>query len=462
MIELKEEGPFGEVGEQKEVMTCLLGVGSAGVNIIDQLVLARIAPEHVVCIDSDQQVIMGSVAKETYLVGSTEVFGGGTGGDPELGAALMDKDLHGVMELLKDYETIYVVIGLGGGTGSGMMPVLAKALKQKGITVIVFATTPYGFEGKRRRDQAWLASRTIYEVVDALFLLSNDRPLAKGVQSIDIRAENQAINTMMGVMLKSLIDVSTAKGLMEVKASDMRTITRKSREDIISTENCWIAHGVGEGEERVRVAIEDLLASPYLADSSAWDEGEYILVTLIGGRNMSMAEFQGVMNVLRGEIPVDLPILSSAAVAESVEDYLQITLIVTGYVEDEIANAYMMPHAQEDLNFIGGEEVPNPGSNLIGLGSASKGQIKNSSLHSEVSLEEQLDVKQHYVEGELVSEDELLLDLKNVFDDQTAQDELPLDTKVNVGRFAKSAPTIVKGQNLDQPTFMRLNMQIKL
>ncbi|MEM9444255.1 MAG: hypothetical protein AAGA18_02785 [Verrucomicrobiota bacterium] len=457
MIELREDEPFGKIQRRNNRALCLVAVGSAGVNIVDQLILERNAPENLICVDSDQQVIMGSVAKNTYLVGNTEIYGMGTGGDPELGAILMERECFSLIEHLRGYETIILLTGLGGGTGSGMSPVLCRALKRIGVSVVVFAASPYTFEGNRRRNQAWLASRALYESADALFLFSNNRVISERKQGIDVREQNQLINSMIGISVKSLMDVSTAKGLMEVKLSDLRNATRKPAEDIASLENCWLAHGFGKGEDRMHTVVEDLMTSPYFEDGVAWEEGEYILINLVGGKNMSMAEFQGVMEVLRGEMPADLPIMSNAAVADGVEDYLQVTMMVIGYAEETKRELYVEADSQEDLVFkvhdqlLASKTATDHGMDLSQNEVNAKddgGEISNHSLP--------------YQHQSNASEDELLLDIKNVFSDGGSQEELPLDSKIALGRFAKSAPTIFKGQNLDQPTFMRLNMQVKL
>lgn len=449
MIELMQDTPFSEMDMDNTDQIGIVAIGSAGVNVVDQMILDRVAPGRLLCLDSDQQVLVGSVARDSYLAGRDRIRGLGTGGDPVLGASLMGEDCEDLMEHLQGLKVVIVVTGLGGGTGSGMAPKLVREFAKNGVRTVVLGVTPFAFEGERRRRQALDAAAQLKRDADVLFLFSNDRLTRMNGLDYDIREAFKVMNSMVGRAARSLREILTSRGLMQVDLADLRSITGMEEGWVSGLENSWVGFGSGHGEDRIRDAVEEGMGSLLFDGGRIWEDADHILVSLVGGKNMSMAEFQGVMEIIREEVPAGIPILSSACVTDGAEDSLEFTILVTRSEAAGVAEEGAMTT----------EAVENLLSEQKNLEQKPTFEMKEAydeegDLHASFKT---LEEKQ--MEDGSAEED----DGGGVQRYFLEQDELPLDSNRELlGRFAKAAPTIFKGQNLDQPTFMRLNIKVKL
>lgn len=173
MIQLNQNYNLPEKAEQ-EIPIKIVGVGGAGLNVLDRIVLDGMAKSNIIAINTDAQSLASSVAAHKVQLGPTVTRGLGAGGDPELGSQAAYESTNEIQEALAQAKMVFVCTGLGGGTGSGAAPAVAQIARESGLPVMIFATLPFAFEGKRRMMQAQQALTELRENADAVICFEND------------------------------------------------------------------------------------------------------------------------------------------------------------------------------------------------------------------------------------------------------------------------------------------------
>jgi cell division protein FtsZ len=220
---------------------------------------------------------------------------------------------------------------------------------------------------------------------------------------------------------------------MQLHLADLRNLLAEHDCGGMTLENCWTGFGIGSGSDRAREVVDEVLSGPLFADGQAWSKGSAVIACLGGGKNLSMGEFQTVIEYLKQEIPVELPILAGTILDAYETDALSLTLMVIGQTPEEET-----PKAKEELALTPAEpKTPEP---PVG------NRIKTKTVPAT---------------PETTRDDDFLGTPGTEQRYFAQQEELPLDKKIYRGRFEKSAPTILNGEDLDQPTFMRQNIKIR-
>jgi len=458
MIEFMKQGGFKAPEPSDYSGHAIIGLGSAGVNVLDQLVLDQRQVPSLYCFDTDEQTIRGTVVAEKMLLGARQLRGLGCGGDPGVAGEIVREERSDVRAMLQGMRTAILVTGLGGGTGSGMAREFVQILQELGVAVIVVAVTPFDFEGKRRLGQAQNAVMEIKQHADLVFCVSNSRLLHMPGHDMDIRQGFSTMNRLIGRMCMNLRAMLVQRGPMQIQLSDLRNLVAEHDCGQAALENCWVGFGEAEGQERARDVVDEVLSSPLFEDGRVWSNGTAVVASLAGGAGLSMGEFQSVIEYLRQEMPVELPILAGTVLLPDDGDRLRLILLVTGQSGAEEARPSPKKPAQE-LSF---ESV------------ADDGQVTAQDYPDELPEETPAEVRKVQAEpagaiaGDPGEGGELFSELPQTKQRKTAQkyfnqqEELQLEKKDYRGRFAKSDPTFFKGQDLDQPTFMRLNLKIRL
>ncbi|MDR1146575.1 MAG: hypothetical protein LBK71_10640 [Verrucomicrobiales bacterium] len=445
MIDFKNDGEFQAPTAASLAGHVIIGLGSAGVNIADQLMLEHREHGAVFGFDTDEQVIRGSIAHDKLLLGLRRIHGLGAGGDPALAAEIAREERREISDQLQGTRSAVLVTGLGGGTGSGMAPEFCRLLKQLGATVVVLAVTPFAFEGRRRLQQAAEALASLRREADAVLCLSNSRLLGCFGPELDLRQGFAAMNGLVGRASVNLRAVLHQTGPMQIHLADLRNVLAAHADDAATLENCWAGCGLGAGADRARAAVDEVLGGPLFADGCAWSSGTAVIACLSGGGNLSIGEFQTTIEYLRQEIPVELPILAGMALEPGETEVLGLTLLVVGQTVAE--GVTTESKAREEL------------------------ALEPAPAHApSAAADSRRPVETPPAAGRPVSAgaDELPALADETGNQGTEQkyfvqqEELPLDQKIYRGRFEKSAATICHGEDLDQPTFMRRNVKIRL
>jgi len=427
MIQFKEEGPFAVPQAGDGSGYAIVGVGSAGVNIVDHLVLENSGWKNVFAFDADDQKIRGSVATHKHLLGRTRLRGLGTGGDRDMGEELAKFEAPEFLRMVAGARTVIFVGGLGGGTATGVLPVWVREMRERGVRTLVLVSTPFEFEGHRRRDLATGVLHELQQEADVLLTFSNARLLHLQDAEKDIRELFRHMNALLARACTGLQRLVEDHGSAPLPLSELREYTGQA-----GLENCWVGAGAASGPGRIERVIEQVMASPLLEDGTVWKHAESALVSVVAGSDFTIAEYGEVVKLLQDCLPVNIPLRGNSTTEIRAQDRLQVTVLFTAGPGDAFQAGEAADKSAKILADVPGldpeeEEVPE---------------------EEDAGAVFQLDASDS--EGETP---------QRYF---SRQEELPLDQRRQRGVFENTEPTLVDGEDLDIPTFMRLNMKIKV
>ena len=300
---------------------CIVGVGGAGSNVIDRITLDRIVEATLVCAHTDVRVLGHSMAPVKVQLGAELMKGIGAGGDPDLGreAALFSREQ--IRQAVDGHDIIFISAGLGGGTGSGAAPVIAEIAKNTGALVLVVATMPFSFEGRRRLAQAEEALELLQKRADALVLFENNRMgeliLPKdGIQ----KAFNQA-DQLIAQSLRAVSTITTTPGLVKLGLDDLTSALANANG------RCLFGFGEARGQNRGTEALKKALKSPLIDSGRLLHQTKNLLVHVAGGESLTLVEVEGVMKQLGRHVPDQTHILFGLGVDAKLGDAVAVTLI---------------------------------------------------------------------------------------------------------------------------------------
>ncbi len=300
---------------------CIVGIGGAGSNVVDRITLDRIVDATLVCAHTDVRVLGHSMAPVKVQLGAELMKGIGAGGDPDLGreAALFSRDQ--IRQSIENHDIIFISAGLGGGTGSGAAPVIAEIAKNTGALVLVVATMPFSFEGRRRLAQAEEALELLQKRADALVLFENNRMgeliLPKdGIQ----KAFNQA-DQLIAQSLRAISTITTTPGLVKLGLDDLTSALANANG------RCLFGFGEARGQNRGTEALKKALKSPLIDSGRLLHQTKNLLVHVAGGESLTLVEVEGVMKQLGRHVPDQTHILFGVGVDAKLGDAVAVTLI---------------------------------------------------------------------------------------------------------------------------------------
>ncbi|MDI1313568.1 cell division protein FtsZ [Prosthecobacter sp.] len=300
---------------------CIVGIGGAGSNVVDRITLDRIVDATLVCAHTDVRVLGHSMAPVKIQLGAELMKGIGAGGDPDLGreAALFSREQ--IRQAIENHDIIFISAGLGGGTGSGAAPVIAEIAKNTGALVLVVATMPFSFEGRRRLAQAEEALELLQKRADALVLFENNRMgeliLPKdGIQ----KAFNQA-DQLIAQSLRAISTITTTPGLVKLGLDDLTSALANANG------RCLFGFGEARGQNRGTEALKKALKSPLIDSGRLLHQTKNLLVHVAGGESLTLVEVEGVMKQLGRHVPDQTHILFGLGVDAKLGDAIAVTLI---------------------------------------------------------------------------------------------------------------------------------------
>jgi cell division protein FtsZ len=393
---------------QKTFRLKVFGVGGAGCNAADTIL--RVAAEELdgvefFALNTDAQALDACQCAEKIQIGATVTRGLSAGGDTGAGekAALESGDAIG--KAIRGADIVFLLTGLGGGTGTGAAPVVARLAKEHGSLVLVFAILPFSFEGERRKQQASTGLDALKAQADAVICFPNDKLFQFAGENTPVQEAFQHCNELMAEGVRAIWRLLTRRGLVNLDFADLRNVIEaKHCEGVIGT-------GAGEGKERIADAVKSLLASPFLSNGEALGAADGVLVSISGGKDLTLAAVQRVMEPITKAANPRAKIALGAAIDPSANGKLSITLIASQRFSKEKPRAAV----------VGGKIVP-----------ASPQRIAVPSTPAPAASTKKSAPKQEQLQLEAPSR----------------------------GRFEKSAPTLYEGEDLDVPTFIRRGIRL--
>ena len=387
----------------------IFGVGSAGVSLLDALDGGEFAGATLVAVNTDAASLAASSATVKISLETKLMRGLGTGGDPERGSAIAEEQFSTLKSACEGAAVVLIIAGLGGGAGSGVTPVLARAAKETGALVLAFVTLPFSCEGNRRQQQAQSGLEQIKAVADGVICLPNQKAFKMIDENTSVLDTFRITGGLLVEGVRGVWQLLTRPGLIQIHFSDLCSLVRDRHSEGV------FAYVEASGVARSREVVDKLLAHPLLDEGRALAESDAVLVSLLGGRELTMAEVNRVMEQISRQCE-RAQIIMGAAVDPKLKNHLSVTVIAA---KNGAASA---------------SETPSPLTLCHGAA--------RTAANSHVLQQREQLIKQHAAgrgrkSGARMRQEQLALDI------------------IAKGRFDASEPTIHKGEDLDIPTYYR-------
>ncbi|MDQ6765982.1 MAG: cell division protein FtsZ [Verrucomicrobiota bacterium] len=479
----------------------VIGIGGAGSNALDRIVLDGVDKADLIAANTDVQSLASSVAANKVQLGRSVSRGLGAGGDPELGHAAATEAIDEIRTTLGEARMVFICAGLGGGTGSGAAPVIAEVARDSGALVISLATMPFTFEGKRRMAQAREALARLQQVSDAVVCFENDIMGDIVAPKAGIHQAFAAADVTISQSVRAIVSLMQRPGLIRIGFDDLLSALRSGPDG-----RCLFGYGESDSDNRAHDALTLALKNPLMDRGRLLADAANVLVQIAGGPGMTLAEVEAVMHDLSRHIDDRTQILFGTSVDGRMGNRLAVTLISALAGEGETvqpplfnapatrpatppsapASAHpkvepQMPAAQT-VNVESDDQrsaplpLERPLRTIDAVISAPEPAPPAVAPEVDEPLEPELiapaatSLPEEIITPEPQQPRVLLPKKKpNLFKEvkppiekaaQAKQEVLQFES-VTRGRFEKSEPTIVEGQDLDVPTFLRKNVRVK-
>ncbi len=300
----------------------VVGVGGAGVNAINRMIEAQIPGVEFMAVNTDLQSLQQSTADVTVHLGSGVARGLGTGSNPELGYRAAFEEQDKIKRLLKGSDMVFVTAGVGGGTGTGAGPVIARLARDVGSLTVGIVTKPFSFEGTRRAKQADDGIEALSAEVDTLIVVPNERLLSVLARETTMIEAFQVADDVLRQGVQGISELITLPGLINLDFADVRTTMRDAGQALLGI-------GMGTGETRAIAAAERAVSSPLLETSV--DGARSILLSITGGPDMSLLEVSEAAKVVQEAAHPDANIIFGANIDDTLDDQVWVTVIATRF-----------------------------------------------------------------------------------------------------------------------------------
>ncbi len=303
------------------VKICVVGIGGAGLNVLDRIALDRIVDARLIGMHTDVRVLSHAMTQHKLQLGTDIMRGIGSGGDPELGRSAAEGSAESIRSLIQGHEMVFICAGLGGGTGSGAVPVVAQIAKDCGALVFIFATTPFSFEGRRRLVQAEMALEQLQSSADALILFENNRMGELVLPREGIQKAFSQADQIIGHSVRAITSMVIQPGLVRLGLSDLMTALRSPNA------RCLFGFGEARGTNRVPEALKKALKSPLIHQGQLLQQSKNLIVHVAGGDTLTLTEVESLMKQLGKHVPDQTQILFGISVDAKLGDSLALTLL---------------------------------------------------------------------------------------------------------------------------------------
>ncbi len=404
----------------------VFGVGGAGCNAVNHMARLPFEGVEFIALNTDAAALRQQAMPTKMVLGEKLTRGMGAGGDPERGRAAAEEDAAKLKSLCEGADVIFIAAGMGGGTGTGASPVLARVAKECGALVLGMLILPFEWEGGRRQRQAQLGLHEMKSAADGVICLPNQK-LFKLIDEKTSLIETFALtHELLAQGVRGIWRMLMRPGLINVDFADLCSVTRGRH----SENSLAMAEATDEG--RAKEVVEKLLNHPLLDGGQALSEAASVLVSIVGGPDLTMAEVNRVMQQINRHCE-NAHIIMGAAVEESFAGKLAVTIVASKRApadreEDSHAGA---PEIERQL--VETQSTPRPPSRFVAPAPSATSEAGEKILQNGARGKRKLS--------------------------KMRQGQLPLEI-LSKGRFEKSEPTIYQGQDLDMPTYLRRGMPL--
>jgi len=415
----------------KKLCVKIFGVGSAGTAMLEQMAKDDFAGATFVAVNTEAQQLANPAVSRIHL--ETKLLRGlGTGGDPERGRKAAEENFQTLKEACAGAAVIFIVTGLGGGAGTGISPVLARAARESGALALAFVTLPFDLEGNRRQQQARQGLDHLKAAADGVICLPNQKICKLIAENMSLMDTFRTTTGLLVDGVRGIWRLLMHRGLIEIHFDELSSLLRDRGE------SCFAAVEAA-GTTRARDTMEKILAHPLLDGGQILKEADAVLVSLMGGPDLTMADVNRVMEAVNQQCQ-RAQVMMGAAVDESFRDRLAVTVIATRRdrhqresttTDSEQATVTANTEAQElDTQFLETQATARPASRFVPPAPTLTPEQREQLLTKQGGGRARKQVS------------------------RMKQGNLPLEI-INKGRFNKTEPTVHKGEDLDVPTYIR-------
>jgi cell division protein FtsZ len=301
----------------------VIGVGGGGGNALNTMIEAGIQGVDFVAANTDNQVLETNQAPTKIQIGKNLTKGLGAGANPDIGCAAALEDASRIAEVVGGADMVFVTAGMGGGTGTGAAPVIARVAREAGALTVAVVTKPFMFEGMQRKKKANAGVAELAKSVDALIVIPNDRLVALAGQRMTLRESFNLVDSVCATAVRGISDLVMMPGLINVDFADVRTI-------MTGMGRALMGSGFGKGDKRALQAAQMAINSPLLEDVSI-NGATGILVNITGGPDLMLAEVTEACTLIQEAADPDANIIFGSVIDPNMKDEVRLTVIATGF-----------------------------------------------------------------------------------------------------------------------------------
>ena len=300
----------------------VIGVGGAGNNAVNRMLDAGINCAEYYVVNTDSQILALSPCENKIQIGSALTKGLGAGADPDVGRAAAEESKEELTNAIRDTDLLFITAGMGGGTGTGAAPVIAKIARDMKILTVAVVTEPFGFEGKKRMENTVKGLENLKKYVDTLIIIPNDKIKTVGAKNTPMREALRVADEILKQGIKGLAELIVNPSLINLDFADVRTILKDK----------GVAHlgvGVAKGDNRIIEAVRLAVNCPLLETTIEGARG--VILNVVGGDDLTFDEVADAAELVRSVVDASANIIFGARIDPNVRDEVEITVIATGF-----------------------------------------------------------------------------------------------------------------------------------
>lgn len=327
-----------EIKSEGKAKIIVAGIGGGGCNAVNRMIEADLKNVNFIAVNTDKQDLDICKAEAKIQIGEKLTKGLGAGGNPEVGQKSAEENIEDITRHISGADMLFVTAGMGGGTGTGAAPIVAKVAKDMGILTVGVVTKPFTFEGRRRSEHAEMGIKFLKKFVDSIVIVPNDRLLDIAEPNTSMVDALKMADEILKQGVQSITELIGDNSLINADFADVQTVMRDR----------GVAHmgiGVGKGENKVQEAVTNAVESPLLETTVAGAKA--ILLNIAGGYDMGMLDVNDAANQIQNVADKDAIIIFGTSVKEELKDEMRITVIATGF-ENQPGNYSNIKKFDED------------------------------------------------------------------------------------------------------------------
>ena len=305
----------------------VIGVGGGGSNAVNRMYEDGIEGVEIYAVNTDVQHLSSLKVPNKIQIGEKVTRGLGAGAKPEVGEEAALEDIDKIKEILRDTDMVFIATGLGGGTGTGASPIIAKTAKEMGILTVAVATLPFKFEGKKKMDIALKGLERLKESVDAYIVIHNQKISEISNRALSIREAFKEVDSVLSKAVRGITSIVVTPAVINVDFADVKTTMENGGLAIIGM-------GEGKGEEKAEVAVEKAITNPLLEGNSI-NGARRLLVTLWTSEDVPYSTIEEVMERINKSVHEEAEIIFGAVLEPEKEDYIRVAIVATDFPEEK-------------------------------------------------------------------------------------------------------------------------------